>query len=56
MNDCPIKKELIQRGKKRKQVQNNDEDKANKAKDVSSDEDKAYMAKHSIYNIRNPSD
>ena len=30
-DDCPIKKELIRRSKERKQVQNNEEVKANKA-------------------------
>ena len=55
-DDCPIKKELIQWSKERKQVKNDEEDKANKAEDVSRDEEKAFMAKHSLYDIRNPSD
>ena len=45
-DDCPIQMELIWLSKERKQVQNNEEDKANKAEDVSSDEEKSFMAKH----------
>jgi len=55
-DDCPIKKKLIWRSKERKQVKHDEEDKANNAEDVSSDEEKAFMAKHLLYDIRNPSD
>ena len=56
-DECPIKKELVRRSKERKRVkEEEEEDKANKAEDVSSDEEKALMAKHYLYDVRKPSD